>query len=78
MAAHGLIVIILVSLMKGMVADLYESIYNRYDEILKLDLEEIEKEKLEDIRKQEYEEIRESYNSNTEIRQDTLKKKEIR
>lgn len=54
-AIHVLVVIILVSLMKGMVADLYESIYLRYDEILRLDLEMVEREKLEELKKLEYE-----------------------
>lgn len=75
---HIAIVIIMVSLMKGMAADLYETIYNRYNDILRLDLELVEKEKQEELRRLEYEEIRESYNSKTEIRQDTIKKKEIR
>lgn len=32
---HICIVIILVSLMKGMVADFFETIYNKYEELLK-------------------------------------------
>lgn len=59
---HICIVIILVSLMKGMAADLYSSIYNKYEEILKFDLEEVEKEKKELERKLEYEQIRDSVN----------------
>jgi hypothetical protein len=42
---HICIVIILVSLMKGMVADFYETIYNKYEEVLRLDLSILEKEK---------------------------------
>ena len=45
----------MVSLMKGLAADLYGTIYNKYDEILKYELGIIEKEKLEAIKNLEYE-----------------------
>jgi ABC-type lipoprotein release transport system permease subunit len=45
---HICIVIIGVSLMKGMAADFYETIYKKYEEVLRIDLDMLEKEDQEE------------------------------
>lgn len=68
----------MVSLMKGMAADFYETIYNRYQEILDYELGLLEEERREEMKRVEFEEIREAFMAGRELTQDTVKKKEIK